>query len=72
MLRPMAGVGDLGIGVKVKVPKEIKTAAAQMPEFSETMKKLTSVMDAGNVTVQVVAVGALFGALVAILLWKRQ
>ena len=62
---------NLGISVNVKVPKSIQTAAKEAPEFNTNIKRLTAVLDASDVTVQTVAVLGVFGAIIAILLFKK-
>ena len=61
----------LGISVKVKVPKEIKAAAAGLPDMTRTADSLTSVLDAANTTAQAVAVAAVFGIVIYALIRKK-
>lgn len=70
MLGCIGELANLGISVKVKVPKEIRTAAKEMPEFSQTASRLTSVLDASNITAQSAVAMLVMGGLVALVAWK--
>lgn len=39
------GMGNLGISVKVKVPKEIKEMAKSFPEMTKSMTQVSSAVD---------------------------
>jgi hypothetical protein len=61
----------LGISVKVKVPTEIKTAAKELPQFNIAATRLTSVLDAANITAQTLVVVGVFGVIVFGLILKQ-
>ena len=61
---PPSDLGALGIGVKVKVPKEIRQAAKSLPEATRVGDRFASVLDASNTTFQAVAVAGVFGAII--------
>lgn len=69
----LIGIGDLGIGVsvKVKLPPEVKQAVRELPNLSEGVKSVGAALDAANVTSQTVAVMYTFGAIVAVLLLRE-
>jgi hypothetical protein len=62
---------NLGISVDVNIPKPILTAAKEVPELDVNAERMTAILDASNVTVQTVAVLGVFGALIAILVYKK-
>ena len=62
----------LGISVKLKVPKEIKAAAKDLPEFSAVADRMRATLDASNITAQTVAVLMVVGMMIAALLIREQ
>jgi disulfide bond formation protein DsbB len=46
-------LGALGISVNVKMPKEIKMAAKELPNLTATGDRFSSSMDSMNMTMQV-------------------
>ena len=65
-------LNDLSMSVSVKVPKEIKAAAKELPEFSAVGNRLTAATDAMNITMQTVVVGAVLGLIIATLLLREK
>lgn len=59
---------DLGISVNVKIPREIKQAAAEMPEFSQVVDRMRATMDASNVTALTMTAAGIMGAIIVVLL----
>ncbi len=64
-------VSGLGISVKVKIPREIRAAAKDLPEMTRVGEKLTDVWAESNATLQVVAIMAA-GGFAFWLLFRRK
>jgi len=62
----------LGISVKVKVPKEIRSAARGLPDATRVGDRFASVLDASNITIQTVAVLGVAGLLVYALITRKK
>lgn len=66
------GLGNLGIGVKVKVPKEIKAAAKSFPEFAQSFNRATSTADTLGPYWMAGAALLVAGAFVVVLIAKKK
>ncbi len=77
------GFGSLGISVKVSLPGPIVQAAKLAPsiahelpayahEFQKETARVAGIADAVNVTVQTIAVGALFAGIGIVLLLREK
>ena len=64
-------VNQLCYAIAKRLLKEIKTAAKEMPALNINAERMTAILDASNVTMQAIAVMGVFGALIAVLLFKK-
>ena len=64
-------LNNMGIGVKVKMPKEMKAAAKALPEVAQQFGRASAVAEALNTTVQVAIVAASIAGVVVLLSWLK-
>lgn len=65
-------LNDLAFGISLKVPRDIKVAAKELPEFSAVTDRMRATLDASNITAQTVAVLMVVGMVIAALLIREQ
>lgn len=66
-----SGIGNLGISVSVKIPKPILQAAKEIPEINHTLDRTRAAIDASAITSQSVAMLAVMGAVIVVLLYRE-
>ena len=79
----MFGLGAMGIGVDIKIPKAVTEAARLAPSIAkefpayahklqEEAARVTGTVDAVNIGIQAIAVAGIFGGIVLVLLMREK